>query len=209
MRFVLLTVDVVEFVAMSMPFVDRGAAIAFAGEAILGQFRWLAAQAHRATHARDLALFVQQADHRVRGVAIELAGMSTLQTDHVAAVLNDGALHAQAYSKEWNLAFAREADCLQFAFDTAFAETAGYEDSVVTAQYALGPLAFDFRALNAADSDGHLMMNACVIDGFVDRLVGVFVLGILADHRDADFVFGIALAAQDFMQRFQIDLMRG
>ncbi len=78
---------------MPMTFVDRTTVIRLACQATILQYCRLATQSHRSTHARDFALFIEQANHRVRCIAIELAGMSTLQADDVATVFDHGALH--------------------------------------------------------------------------------------------------------------------
>ena len=52
------------------------------------------------------------------------------------------------------------------------------------------------------------MGDAGVIERFVDRLVGVVVLGVLADDGDADFVLGIAQPLQQIAPVVEIGLGR-
>ena len=83
---------------------------------------------------------------------------------------------------------AGELNRLDLPFDAPLAEAAGHQNAVVAGEQPLGPLALDLFALNAADADLRVVVNAGVVDRFVDRLVGVLVLGVFADDGDADLV---------------------
>ena len=67
----------------------------------------------------------------------------------------------------------------------AFAEPAGHQHPVVAGQQPLGPFLFDRFALNPLDANLGPIGDAGVVEGFVDRLVGVAMLGVFADHGDA------------------------
>ena len=111
--------------------------------------------------------------------------LASVQADHVAGELDHGALHAQANAEERNLPLAGKADRLDLALDAALAESAGHQHAVEAAQQPLGPFAFDqlrlwIRWMRTWASMG----DAGVIEGFVDRFVGVAMLGVFADHGD-------------------------
>ena len=114
--------------------------------------------------------------------------------DDVAAEFDHGALHAQANAEKRNAAFAGEANGFDFAFDAAFAEAAGHQHAVEAGQQPLGAFVFDQFALNALNADLRPMVNAGVIERFVNRFVSVAMLGVFADHGDRNFVLRIAQA---------------
>ena len=120
-----------------------------------------------------VSLLVEQADHRVRRVLVELGRVGAGQADDVAGELDHGALHAQADAEERNAPLAGVADRLDLALDAALAEAAGHEDAVVAGEQPLGPFALDLLALDAADADLGAVGDAGVVERFVDRLVGV------------------------------------
>ena len=72
--------------------------------------------------------------------------------------------------------------------DAAIVEAAGHQDAVQAAQHALGPFALDLLRLDLADHDARVQGDAGVIERFVDRLVGVVVLDVLADDADRHLV---------------------
>ena len=124
----------------------------------------------------------------MRRVLVELGRVGAGQVADVAGELDHRALHAQADAEERNALRAGVANRGDFAFDAALAEAAGHQDAVVAGQQPLGPFGFDVLAANAADADLGAVGDAGVIERFVDRFVGVVVLGILADDGDADLV---------------------
>ena len=59
-----------------------------------------------------------------------------------------------------------------------------------------------------ADANLRAMGDAGVIERFVNRLVGVVMLGVLADDGDADFVLGIAQLVQQLAPIVEVELGR-
>ena len=133
--------------------------------------------------------------------SVELASFSP---SDVSGEFDDGTLHAQADSQERNLPFPGPTDRFDLAFGSPFAKSARNQNSVVARQQPFGAFAFDFFALNSTDSNLRVVVDAGVIDGFVDRLVGVFVLGIFSHDGDADFRFRISQAMQQLSPVVQI-----
>src|SRR5688572_30489054 len=110
------------------------------------------------------------------------------EADNVTGELDRGALHAQANAEEGNAALASELNGLDLPFDAALAKAAGDEDPVVAGEQRPRAFALDLFALDSANADLALVVNAGMIEGLVDRLVGVLVLGVLADDGDADLM---------------------
>ena len=65
-------IGVVEFVAVTMAFVDEKCAVEMRAQGVHGELAGLRTQAHGAAFFGDILLFVQQADDRMRGEGIEL-----------------------------------------------------------------------------------------------------------------------------------------
>src|SRR5262249_21458347 len=108
--------------------------------------------------------------------------------DDVAGEFDDGALQAQADAEERDLALAGIAGGIDFAAGAAIVEAAGDEDAVQPAERAFRAFAFDLFRLDFAHDDAGVQGDAGVIQRLIDRLVGVVVLDVLADHGDRDLV---------------------
>jgi hypothetical protein len=193
----LLAIDVVELVAVAMAFGDFFAPVRFAGVRALREDGGLRAEAHGAAFVSDVFLLVEQADDGVGSVFVEFGGVGAGKIHDVAGKLDGGALHAETDAEEGDAALADELDRFDFAFDAALAESAGDENAVVAGEERAGAFALDLFALDAADADLSFVMDASVVEGFVNRLVSIFVLGVFADDGDADFMPRVAENVED------------
>src|SRR5580765_6726876 len=101
----------------------------------------LRTQAHRAAQVgvrvalldRAVAVLplVDQGDHRVLRVGLELGAVRAVQARQMARDLDRRDLHAQADAQVRDLVFARVLRGADFALDAALAEAAGHQDRVV------------------------------------------------------------------------------
>ena len=126
---------------------------------------------------------------------IELAGVGVVQPADVARKLDAGRLHAQADAEIRNFLLARVADGVQHALDAALAEAARHQDAVVVfelrlviaiAVFASKPFGFDPVQVQL-----QVVRQRAVHQRFFQRLVGIFVLDILADDADVTSSFGL------------------
>ena len=82
---------------------------------------------------------------------------------------------------------------LQHAFDAALAEAAGHENAVEVFELRFVRCGLGFEAFGF--DPGHVQLQVvgqrAVDQRFFQRLVGVFVLDVLADDADRDFVLGV------------------
>src|SRR5450432_822896 len=120
----------VEFVAMAMPLIDLARPIGGVGETVLGQPAGPASQAHGAAQIVHALQLAQLENHAVRRARVELGGIGVLEAAHVARVLDDHGLHAQADAEIRHLVFAGEADGVQHAVDSALAESARHQHAI-------------------------------------------------------------------------------
>ena len=74
---------------------------------------------------------VDQRDHRVRRLGLELGAVGVGKAGLVARDLDRGDLHAQADAEVGQLVLAGELGGEDLALDAALAEAAGHEDGVV------------------------------------------------------------------------------
>ena len=61
--------------------------------------------------------------------------------------------------------------------------------------------------VNVADLDLDLVVDACVLQGLVDRLVCVRQRDILADHADGNLAVGVRLAVYNLLPVGEISLL--
>ena len=156
----------------------------------------ISAQPHGAAqfiHAFQLAQLIDDAIGRG---GIELGGVGVLQSAHVAREFDHHGLHAEADSEIRNFVLARITDGGDHALHSALSESAGDQDAVELLELgcAVGPAQIvRFDPVNV-----HLeaVRQAAVQQRFLQALVGIFVLDVLADQADVDLVFRILHAFQ-------------
>src|SRR5215470_1159246 len=183
-----LFVLAVEFIAVTMPLADLELAVSLGSKRARLELARPGAEAHGAAHFVDAQQFAQFVNHPERGLLIEFGAVRLLQAGDIAGVFNRRALHAQANSKERNLVFSRVSNGMYHSFDTALAESAGHQDSVVTAQAAGGRFGrVDFLGFDPIDHRLVMVRQAAVQQRFAQAFVGVFQLHVLADDGDAGF----------------------
>ena len=197
LRLELRHVDVVHFVAMTMPFVYLGAIDGSRQGSRLDR-AFLRAQAHRAAQVRGLVAvldapravqpFGDEGHHGMRRFRIELGAVGVGQPADVARELYRRELHPQADAQIGNAVFAREADCADFALGAALAEAARHQDGVHFLE-AADAVGLDFLGVDVVDPHPAARVYPRVRQRLVERLVGVLQVHVLAHEGDVDFVF--------------------
>ena len=142
----------------------------------------------------------------MRSGGVELAGVGILEAADVARVLDAGGLHAEADAEVGDLVLAGVADGVEHALDAALAEAAGDEDAVEAGELlwvviAAAVFAAGFEALgfDPGDLELEVVGEGSVDERFLEALVGVFVLDVLADDGDRDFVLRVVGAVDDVL----------
>lgn len=92
--FVLLPIHVVELVPVTVPFGYAVGLISALCNRIVDQVARLGSQSHGASQLGYVALFIEQADHGVWRIFVELGAVGPFKSDCVAPELDGGALHA-------------------------------------------------------------------------------------------------------------------
>ena len=106
----------------------------------------------------------------------------------VARVLDRRPLEAVADAEVGNAALARDLGRAHHAARAAIAEAAGHEDAVGAVEQLLAARLFERFRLDPADVDAQPVLEAAVVERFVQALVGVLVADVLADDVDGDLV---------------------
>src|SRR6202142_3039762 len=180
-----LLIVTVEFIAVAVSLADLALSVSLVGEAAFGQLAWIRAQAHGAAQVVDALQFAQFVDDAVRRRGVELRGVGSGEAAHITGELDHQHLHAQADAEIRHLALAGETDRLDHAFAAALAETARDQDAVegverLDAARLLGEL----LGVDPVDPNLHVVRQAAVEQRFLQALVGILVLGVLAHQGD-------------------------
>ena len=160
-----------------------------------------------------MTLRLLEMDHRVRSVLSELGGVGSRQAQHVAGEFNGGDLHTQAQAQVGDPCLAGVAGGPDLAFDAPVTKSAGNQNAAEVLELLGRIIAFEVLGLDLDDLYPGIGGDARVLEGFVDRFVGVLKFDVLADHTDAHPVLGGDQAADDVLPvghvgRRQIQLQR-
>ncbi len=131
--------------------------------------------------------------------------MGVFDTGHVAGVFDHRQLHAQADTQVRHLVFAGVTDGRDLAFGSPVTKAAGHQNGVQIFQHA-GAFAFNIFRIQVKDIDLGAVADAGVDQGFIERLVGVYQLDVLAHHTHGDFIIGIELGFHHTIPLAQIRL---
>ena len=136
-------------------------------------------------------LLGQQADNWIGGICVEFGTMRTFHVGDVTCPFHNGALHAQAQAQKGNCVFADIFDGLDFAFNAARAEAAGYYDSIHAFEVAFGAVRFDFFGIDPANVELSLGGDRSMLQSFGHGFVSIVQAYVLAHDRNFDFLFSM------------------
>ena len=137
------------------------------------------------------------------GFQVEFGRVGTFHIRFVTCVFNQSDLHAQANAQVRHFVGTGIFYGFDFAFDTAHTKTTRYQNSIHGQQ---GISAFFFNLLTVEISDVHIgfSVDACVFQGFRQRLVRLGQINVFADHTDFHGVFRIVDGVNNFFPLGQI-----
>ncbi len=117
-----LYIIIVKFVAMAMPLVHNRLAIGSITQSIWHEPARVRAEAHSASHIRDVALLLHQMYNGVWRIRIELGAVSRPQPAHISGELDDCHLHPQAQTQKGYTTFSGVSSRRNFPLNAAVAE---------------------------------------------------------------------------------------
>ena len=128
----------------------------------------------------------EQIDDRVRRVALELGRVGAREPCDVPRELHHRELHAEADPEEGDLVLAGVADRRDLPFRSSVAEPARDEHRVEVRKELLGPVLLDGLRIDVLEVNLAVVREARVHERFMERLVRVAQVDILADDADLD-----------------------
>ena len=183
----LRAVGVVDLVAMPVALADLLPAIDARGQRARLEHAGVRAEPHRAALGRDLLLVGHQRDHRVRRAFVELVGIRLVEAADIPREFDRGHLQAEANAEERNFTLSGVADGGDLALGPADAESAGDENRVGVLQERVRAELLDLRRVDVVERDPRVVGDPAVDQRFVQGLVALDQIDVLADHRDAHF----------------------
>jgi len=128
---------------------------------------------------------VDQVDHRVFRLRVELLGVGIRQSQDVSGEFDNAKLHPQTDPQEHFFVFPGKADRFHLPGNTALPETSGDQDTVNTAQFFGGIFRRDRLTVDPVDLHFGTLPRSGVDEGFQEGFVGLLGL-VLADKGDFD-----------------------
>src|SRR6266704_2924164 len=170
---------------MAVPLADLERAVDLGHTGAGAQLAGVRPEPHRAAHFLDALLRAHERDHGVLALGLELARVRVWQLHDVPRELDDGRLQPQADSQERQLALARPANRFEHAVDAAHAEAARYQQPIIgPEQLRRAFLVGETVGGDPVDLNTALVRDPTVYQRFVDALVAVRELGVLAHDSD-------------------------
>src|SRR5579864_1245850 len=135
---------------------------------------------------------------------VELGRVGALETANVARVFDHHGLHSQTDAEIRHLVLARKLDRVDHAFDAALAKSARHENAVVLLERSFGVRRRHTFRFDPVDIHLQPVRQAAVQQRFLQALVGILVLDVLADQADGNFVGGILHAVEHLAPAAQL-----
>src|SRR5271166_6565882 len=200
-----LFVLAIEFVTMAMPLADLQLAVDLVRQRAGLNFAGPRTQTHGAAKFFYTAQLAQFVDYAMRSRRIEFARICIRQADHVARELHTGGLHSQANPEVRNFFLTSITDCDQHPLDTTLPETARNQNSVVTLKLRVISITIAVALIaglqslrfNPVQLKFQIMRQSPVYQRFLQRLVGILILDVLADDSDRDRILRVINAVHN------------
>ena len=179
-----LLILAVELVAMAMALVDDLLAVEAPGQGVGRQPAGVAAKAHRPTEVVDPEQVPQLVDDLVGGILGDLGRIGPFDAGDVAGEFDDGPLEPIANPEVRDPVGAGIFGGGDHAAAAAIAKPGGHQDTDGRGQPRQALLGFERLGFDILEPDFEPVLEPAVVQGFVDALVGVLVLDVLADEVD-------------------------
>ena len=189
----------VEFITVAMAFADLKLAIDLVGQSTRLDFAGPGAQSHGASQFFHAAQFAQLVNHPMRSSRVKLARIGLRQPANIPGKLDTRSLHAQTNTEIRDFFLASITNCNQHAFNAPLAEASGHENTVVVGQlfFVSAVAGFQSFRLNPVHMQLQIVGQRAVDQRLFQRLVGVFVLDVLADDANRDLSLRVIDAVND------------
>src|SRR5262249_43879937 len=191
----------VELVAVAVAFVDHVAAVQRVRRRARLQLARVRSEPHRPAEVVDAEQIAQLVNQVGLGVGRAFRRGGVGEAADVARVLDGGPLEAVADPEVRDAPFTRDLGGAHHAARAAVAEAARHQDAVGAVEQLLAAGLLERFRLDPADVDLEPVLEAAVVEGLVEALVGILVPDVLADDVNRDFVLRIADAVGEIDPR--------
>ena len=188
----------VEFVTVPVPFEDFGASIDLVGKGVFAEDGRTGSQPHGSSFPCDVFLVLEDADDRMGRLRIEFDAVGILQSANMARKFDRGSLHPETETKVRRARLASVAGRVDLALYTPISKSSWHEDAGHAAQVFIRTFFAQVFSIDEHQVRRTIMGSPGVGQRFVDALVSVLKLNVLADHGDADAFLGIDDAFDEF-----------
>ena len=151
----------------------------------------LRTQSHGPAKPFDLFLFGKLGNDRVFAVGSKFSGIGARQLQHMPGILDDRNLQSQAYSEKGNTLGADILNTGDFPFNPPFPKAPGNDHPIhlrlVEQVRHVGGV--DLCRVDPLHISLHGQVRGGMLDGLVDRGIGVSEGGVLAQDPQSNFVF--------------------
>ena len=120
----------------------------------------------------------------MRRIGLHLGGVRSLELTYVARVLDHRHVHAEANTEKRNALLASVAHRVDLTLNAAVSEATRHQHRIQMRQQA-DSLHLDFFCVDVIDLNPGIGLQAGMIQRFVQRLVGINQIHVLAHHTDA------------------------
>src|SRR3954464_141209 len=117
---------------------------------------------------------------------VELVGVGAVEAEHVAGELDRRHLQSETDAEEGNPALPDVADRLDLSLGAAHPESARDEDRVGVGEEVFRAELLDFRGVHVLERPLAVVRDPAVDQRFVERLLALGLVHVLADYGDAD-----------------------
>ena len=172
---------------MPVPLQDFIVTVNFFRHSALGDLRRPGAEPHAGAFVFHVALFLQQADHRIGRVFIELSAVRLFKPADVSREFDRRDLHAKTKAEIGNVVLASEFGRADFAFDAALAKTTGDQHTGDVFEMAVHAPLQRFR-VDQFQFDAAILARPGMGERFVDALIRILQIDVFADDGDLDLL---------------------
>src|SRR6185369_3466519 len=141
---------------------------------------------------------------------IEFARVCVFKPANVASVFNAGGLHSETDAEIGNLLLTRVSNPIQHSGDASFAEAAGNKDSVVAFELSKVAVVLRLKSLcfHPLHNQLEVVVKRCVNERFLQGLIAVFVLDVLANDRDLHFIRRVIGLVHKLLPAMKVGVLR-
>ena len=164
---------IVELIAMAMAFDNLVCAIRLSHLAATDEQAFISSKSHSAAHVGDVLLFFHDVNDIIGCVLIHLTAVGIREVEHVAGILYDHNLHAEADAECGDIVFATILGCKDFAFYASVAKAWADDDAIALRDLLTYILSRKVLAIDKGEGCAAILVGGSMGERFMDGYVCV------------------------------------